>query len=151
MGDRFFLTSFYIRERKRLSILTRNSKPVGGKWTFDTENRRRLPRGMKVPEPVRLPENPYVREARAYVEERFHDNPGSTEHFNYPTTHREAEIFLKDFIENRLENFGSYQDFISRQEIFLFTRCFHHHSTHASSHRPRLWMRPCLPEPPEFS
>ncbi|MEJ8542974.1 cryptochrome/photolyase family protein [Methanothermobacter wolfeii] len=120
MGDRFFLTSFYIRERKRLSILTRNSKPVGGKWTFDTENRRRLPRGMKVPEPVRLPENPYVREARAYVEERFHDNPGSTEHFNYPTTHKEAEIFLKDFIENRLENFGSYQDFISRQEIFLF-------------------------------
>ena len=42
-------------EEEAFSILTRNSKPVGGKWTFDTENRRRLPRGMKVPEPVRLP------------------------------------------------------------------------------------------------
>ena len=50
-----------IRERKRLSILTMNSKPVG-KMDLDTENRRRLPRGMKVPEPARLPENPYVRE-----------------------------------------------------------------------------------------
>ncbi|MFB2623382.1 cryptochrome/photolyase family protein [Methanothermobacter marburgensis] len=117
---RFFLTSFYIRERRRLSILMENSRPKGGKWTFDRENRRRLPRGINIPEPIELPENSYVREARSYVAERFHDNPGSMEHFNYPTTHREARIFLRDFTGRRLRNFGSYQDFISRDETFLF-------------------------------
>jgi len=117
---RFLLRSFYIRERKRLSILMENSRPAGGKWTFDTENRKRMPPGLQVPAPVKLPENEYVQEAKEYVSEKFPDNLGSMDSFNYPTTHTEARIFLNDFIERRITNFGSYQDFISRDETFLF-------------------------------
>ena len=38
---KFFQTSFYIEQRKKLGILIdKNNKPEGGKWTFDKENRK---------------------------------------------------------------------------------------------------------------
>ncbi|MDP5076070.1 MAG: cryptochrome/photolyase family protein, partial [Flavobacteriales bacterium] len=37
---KFFLNDFYIHERKKRKILLEaNDEPVGGKWTFDTDNR----------------------------------------------------------------------------------------------------------------
>jgi len=45
----FSMTHFYIAQRKRLRILVEGDKPVGGKWSFDPENRRKIPRSVKVP------------------------------------------------------------------------------------------------------
>ncbi len=40
---KFFQTSFYKLQRKRLDILMINDKPSGGKWTYDDENRKKYP------------------------------------------------------------------------------------------------------------
>ena len=41
----FFQTSFYKQERKRLGLLLdENQNPLGGKWTFDSENRKKFPK-----------------------------------------------------------------------------------------------------------
>jgi len=33
------MTHFYVTQRKRLNVLVKGDKPIGGKWSFDPENR----------------------------------------------------------------------------------------------------------------
>ena len=46
----FFQTGFYKWQRERLQILMKNGKPIGGKLTYDNENRSPLPKNIKLPE-----------------------------------------------------------------------------------------------------
>ncbi|MCU1446674.1 cryptochrome/photolyase family protein [Cryobacterium sp.] len=39
------MQDFYEWQRRRLGILLVDGNPVGGRWSFDTENRKKLPRG----------------------------------------------------------------------------------------------------------
>ena len=118
--SRFAMTPFYIEQRKRLNILVKDGKPQGGRWSFDPENRRRLPKGTKVPE-LKLPStNRYIKEAGEYVDSLFPDHPGETEGFFYPVTRKDALLCLHNFLGDRLRYFGDYEDAISREEPFLF-------------------------------
>lgn len=46
----FHQTDFYILQRKRLNILMdQHQRPVGGKWTFDADNRKKVPKGFLPP------------------------------------------------------------------------------------------------------
>jgi deoxyribodipyrimidine photolyase-related protein len=116
----FHQTSFYIHQRRERGILLEGDKPRGGRWTFDVENRRRLPKGLEVSRPPSITENDFHREARAYVNAGFADHPGSLEEGLYPVTHEEAQAWLRDFLENRLGLFGDYEDAISAREPVIF-------------------------------
>ncbi len=116
----FSMTPFYIEQRKRLDILVKDGKPLGGRWSFDPENRRRLPKGTKVPDLVFPSTNKYVREAREYVDGLFTDHPGDTEGFFYPVTRKDALLWLSNFLKEKLRYFGDYEDAMSREETFLF-------------------------------
>ncbi len=117
----FSQTSFYIAQRKRLQILVEDKKPVGGKWSFEPENRKKIPRDLSIPEPwFPANDNKYVREAQRYVEQHFPDNPGNARGFFYPITHQDAVTCFRDFLENRLEHFGDYEDAILKDSSFLF-------------------------------
>ena len=116
----FSMANFYMAQRKRLGILVENKKPVGGKWSFDTENRKKLPKSI-LPPPVWTPlENEFVKEARDYVNTHFPDNPGKAEDFRYAVTHKDAEKCLEDFLENRFKIFGPYEDAISTIQTHIF-------------------------------
>jgi deoxyribodipyrimidine photolyase-related protein len=118
---KLFFTDFYIRQRKRLKVmLTPEGKPVGGKWSFDADNRKKLPAAVRPPAPSTPAENEYVREARKYVSKHFTDAPGSDSPFVYPTNATEARAWLSDFLEHRLAQFGDYEDAISHRERVLF-------------------------------
>lgn len=71
-GRRFYLTEFYIEQRKRHKILLeKDGKPAEKRWTFDTLNREPLPKDFPIP-PVWHPvQNEYVTEAIKYVQEHF--------------------------------------------------------------------------------
>jgi deoxyribodipyrimidine photolyase-related protein len=118
-----FMAKFYEAQRKRMNLLLeRDGSPVGGKWSFDTENRAKLPKRYVPPmEPV-CPGNAFTREAAAYVEKQFPGNPGSTRNFRWPVTRADAEVWLDRFIEERMEHFGIYEDAISTEFAYL------HHS-----------------------
>lgn len=119
--EKLFFTDFYIRQRKRLKILlTPDGKPVGGKWSFDADNRKKLPKTISPPAPAVSPENAFVREARKYVRTMFPDAPGADTPFVYPTSANDARAWLTDFLENRFAAFGSYEDAISTRERVLF-------------------------------
>ncbi|HET9448014.1 MAG TPA: cryptochrome/photolyase family protein, partial [Steroidobacteraceae bacterium] len=119
-GRRMFMASFYAEQRKRLDVLMHRGQPVGGQWSFDAQNRKKLPRGVEPPPLWRPRENELVREAAAYVQETFPDNPGAATGFGYPVTYRDARRWLHDFVEQRLSLFGDYQDAISTQHSTLF-------------------------------
>jgi deoxyribodipyrimidine photolyase-related protein len=118
---KYFMANFYIHQRKRFQILVENGKePVGGKWSFDQENRKRLPAKMKTP-PVYIPsKNVHVREAYRYIEKHFPGNYGNVANFRYAVTHRDAEKMLDEFLLNRLRLFGDYEDAIVSNQSFLF-------------------------------
>jgi deoxyribodipyrimidine photolyase-related protein len=118
---KYFMASFYIKQRKRLRILVNeDDTPVGGQWSFDADNRKRIPKGLKIP--VRPPgeADPWSAEAKEYVAKYFQHHYGSTASFSYPTSHASAEKMLEDFLVNRMHDFGLYEDAIVQDELVLF-------------------------------
>lgn len=117
---RYFLNDFYIDLRKRLAILVEDDEPLGGKWSFDHENRKRLPAKAFVPNLPEAEEIELVLEARTYVDQIFPDTIGSAENFRYPVTRSVALAWLDSFVLERLHNYGAYQDAIVAKDSFLF-------------------------------
>ncbi len=118
---KYFQTDFYTWQRKKRNILLEeNGQPVGGKWTFDTENRLKFPKNEIVPS-IQLPEeDSFVSEAKNYTAHNFSSNYGETEKFIYPTNHKAAEKWLDDFLKNRFGKFGIYEDAMVKDESILY-------------------------------
>ncbi|MFM8448669.1 MAG: cryptochrome/photolyase family protein, partial [Haliscomenobacter sp.] len=121
--SQFLQGNFYAAQRKRLHILMDGSKPVGGRWSFDEENRLRYPAGKRAPA---LPgghsarESVYWEEAGTYVQQHFSACPGQVEGaFAYPISHTGAAQWLQQFLDDRLAEFGRYEDAIVWSEPLL--------------------------------
>jgi len=121
---RMFQTDFYKHQRIDKNILIESGKnPVGGKWTFDEENRLKYPKGKTPPKIRILAENPFYKEALTYTQKYFPQNYGaSTLKMIYPSTFAESKSWLQDFLETRFSEFGAYEDAIVSDEKIL------HHS-----------------------
>lgn len=112
-----YMHQFYIHRRKEMGIFVDDGKPFGGKWSLDSENRKKLPKEMKLPPWIGF-ENPYVVEAKNYVK-RF-ESVGSDEHFYYPTTFEEADMLMEYFFKEHYAKFGDYQDAVITEDSPLF-------------------------------
>jgi deoxyribodipyrimidine photolyase-related protein len=93
---------------------------VGGKLSFDTDNRKRLARDQVLPTFQVYGANEYVDEAKQYVERYFPDNPGNIDDFPWPTNRQEALNWLKEFISSRLDEFGPYEDAIHGEAPWVY-------------------------------
>lgn len=121
---RFYQTDFYTQQRKHFKILVDEKlQPVGGKWTFDAENRLKYPKGKTPPE-IQFPKsNEFREEALKYVEKNFAANYGEvSDDFIYPTTFSESRAWLKQFLQVRFAEFGDFEDALVIREKIL------HHS-----------------------
>ncbi len=118
----YFQTDFYVWQRKQRKILLEEGGgPVGGKWSFDTENRKRFPKNGVVPLLPFPKEGEHILEAREYVIRNFPENPGSMEGPDlFVTDARAAEAWLTVFLEQRLAQFGEFEDAIVAKEPVLF-------------------------------
>ena len=121
---RMFQTEFYKHQRLTKNILLeKQDKPIGGKWTFDDENRLKYPKGKTVPKTTFLNPNAFYSEAIAYTEKHFSSNYGELNtDFIYPTTYAESKSWLAEFFKTRFSEFGAYEDAIVEKENIL------HHS-----------------------
>jgi deoxyribodipyrimidine photolyase-related protein len=118
---KFYQTKFYTDQRKKRNILLDdNGKPVGGKWTYDVENRKKYP-AKKIPPSIQFPDNDsYYSEARSYVKANFSDNYGElTEQLLYPNTFEKTQTWFTNFLENRFMEFGVYEDAIVAENSIL--------------------------------
>ncbi len=120
----FFQTTFYKQQRKKRNILIEgDDQPVGGKWSFDAENRKKYPKG-KTPPAITYPQkDKYWKEAVTYVEKHFSNNLGTLKSDPlYPYTRTATEAWLQQFFEFRFHQFGDYEDAIVANASIL------HHS-----------------------
>lgn len=118
---RLFFTDFYVRQRQRLGLLLDDrGRPLGGKWSYDPENRQRLPREAAIPAVAWPRSTAGVQSARDYVRARFPEALGDGDAFRYPVSTAEARAALTDFLDHRLAQFGAYEDAIHADEAFLF-------------------------------
>lgn len=113
---------FYRHMRKRLKVLMEGDDPVGGTWNYDRENRLPFAKTgpVNVPKPLTFSPDAITHTAIAAVEKHFGHHPGSLAHFGWPVTPEQAEQLLDHFIEERLPQFGRYQDAMWAGETTLY-------------------------------
>ncbi len=125
----YFQTSFYTEQRKQRKILLEaDGNPVGGQWSYDVENRKKIPKNTTIPELHFFEKNELIDEATDYVKIKFKNNPGNSEApFNtgnkalyYPVTHADAKKAMDLFIAEKIELFGIYEDAMLVSEKTLF-------------------------------
>jgi deoxyribodipyrimidine photolyase-related protein len=120
----FFQTSFYKQQRLKHQILLEGEdQPLGGKWSFDGDNRKKFPKSATVPQHFIPKSDKYWKESLDYIEKNFAKNPGvlSAESL-YPYKPAEAIKSLQHFFEHRFHLFGDYEDAIVKEVSIL------HHS-----------------------
>ena len=117
-----FMKTFYERQRKKHQILAIGNSPIGGKWSYDEENRQKIPKEI-IPPPIKkinYKNNNNYNNCLQLIEEIFPGHPGSTENFFYPITIKDTNLFFKDFLQHRFALFGDYEDAIHSKFDFNY-------------------------------
>jgi len=118
---RYTMEYFYRDMRKRFDVLMESDgEPTGGAWNFDQENRKKLPKGVEMP-PLRTFEN-NISEIASMLSQQGVDTLGEIDpsRWVWPVTREEALQTLTDFVAQRLQLFGTYQDAMTSRDPFLF-------------------------------
>lgn len=119
---RWHMADFYQWQRRRWDILIEDDEPLGGKWSFDQENRKKVPK-KRLDSVPQLPEHhsdDIEEQARDFVGRHFGDHPGSLDELIYPTSHRASADWLDRFLADRLGHFGDYEDAIEAGQSWLW-------------------------------
>ena len=114
---------FYYRWlRKKYNVfMDESNKPISGIWNYDKDNRQGAKKiKVAIPSRKKFKPNKITIDVMVDVQECFPSSIGDLENFNWVTTHDEAETLLEDFLDRFLENYGSFQDAISKDDSFLF-------------------------------
>lgn len=120
-GKKQFRMEFFYREmRKRFNILMDDKQPVGGKWNYDSDNRQKLPANFKPPAPTTFTPDNITQSVIDLVNKEFSEHFGELNNFHYAVTRKQALQVLDEFIENRLPNFGAYQDAMVQDEAWMY-------------------------------
>lgn len=112
------MAHFYPMMRRRYRLLVDDAgKPVGGKWSFDADNRSHA-RHVPMPEIPWIAPDAITRSALRFAERvgRW----GTLLPFGWPVTRDQAIGWLNDFVDQRLASFGPYEDAIRSDARFLF-------------------------------
>ena len=76
------MASFYQKIRTKMNILIdENNKPIGGKWSYDEDNRKKLPDKIDIPKHLKFQNTSHTEDLKKFVEEKFKSHPGSTDNF----------------------------------------------------------------------
>ena len=116
-----FMANFYKINRSKFDILmNKDGTPKGGKWSFDEENRKKLPDKVKIPKHIKLKHTSHTEELSKFIEANFKNHPGSTNNFWFPTTREQSQKLLDQFLKDKLNLFGDYEDAVSKKSNILF-------------------------------
>jgi deoxyribodipyrimidine photolyase-related protein len=119
-GERLVMERFYRLMRRHFGLLLEpDGEPSGGRWNYDAENRRALPKGFLAPTRLRFQPDALTRQAMAEVSE-LASGIGNVEGFDLAVTRQQALQALEDFLDQRLAYFGPYEDAMSSRSELLF-------------------------------
>ena len=115
-----FMANFYKIARNKTNILMDKGKPKGGKWSFDEDNRKKLPSSIKIPAMLTANETPHTKKLKKEIDKLFPNHPGKVDNFWIPTTYSDAIKWLDHFISKKFNLFGDYEDAVDTNNNFLF-------------------------------
>ena len=122
-GDKkpkYKMSSFYIAQRKKMQILIKNGKPIGGKWSHDKENRKKIPKDIVLPIKKSFKDTEHTKDVKKLVNQLFPNNYGDIETYDCPTTRKTALALLDDFITSKLDSFGDFEDAVDQRSPYWF-------------------------------
>lgn len=111
---------FYREMRRKTGFLMNNDQPEGGEWNYDEQNRETLSEDQIIPDLLHFEPDSITKEVMEMIEEYFPDSFGSTEKFVYAICREDALRVLNQFIDERLDLFGPYEDAMKEGESKLF-------------------------------
>ena len=120
-GRRQLRMDFFYRDMRRdHNILMDGDEPIGGKWNFDSDNREPPKAGMVIPPPLQFAPDDMTTEVLGLVATRCADHFGDLDDFGFAVTRQQALAVLNHFIDQRLPDFGRYQDAMLLDEPWVY-------------------------------
>lgn len=112
---KFFFNAFYMWSKQKLNIIPKIKSQ-------DKMNRSIIKNTPDIKQPFESHQklNKYIEESIKYVQKHFPNNYGNTDNFIFPITHKDANNWLTHFIKYKSESFGTYQDFIHKDNPYLY-------------------------------
>ncbi|MBR0553092.1 cryptochrome/photolyase family protein [Stakelama marina] len=111
---------FYREMRRKTGLLMDGGKPEGGKWNYDSENRKPAQTDLLTPKRISFRPDDITNDVLDLVAERFADHPGTLDGFDFAVTHEEALRAQRRFLDEALARFGDYQDAMLTDEPVLW-------------------------------
>ncbi|MBB5516733.1 deoxyribodipyrimidine photolyase-related protein [Rubricella aquisinus] len=120
-GRKSLRMEYFYREMRRMTgILMDGKDPEGGKWNYDSENRKPASGDLFMPEPLRVTPDGVTEDVLALVAAEYPDTFGQLEPFWFGTRRADAEKAADHFFKEALPGFGDYQDAMLEGERFLY-------------------------------
>jgi deoxyribodipyrimidine photolyase-related protein len=111
---------FYRDMRRKTGLLMDGDDPEGGKWNYDSENRKPAPDDIAFSGPMQFTPDETVEEVLDLVESRFGNSFGTLRPFWFATDQTQARRALTHFITYALPRFGDFQDAMMNDNRFLY-------------------------------
>ncbi len=116
-----FMANFYKEVRRKSGVLMgSDGNPTGGKWSFDEDNRKKLPKNISIPKFPKINETSHTKKLKPIIKKLFKDHPGSTDNFWFATEHNDVLKLLNFFIKEKSNLFGDYEDAVDQKDNILF-------------------------------
>ena len=116
-----FMAVFYKETRRELDILIKkDGTPEGGKWSFDEDNRNKLPKDISIPKFPKIKETSHTTKLKPIIEKLFKDHPGNLKDFWFATDYENVLKLLNFFIKEKSNLFGDYEDAVDQKDNILF-------------------------------
>ena len=120
-GKKPLMQTFYKETRRDLNILIEDDKkPTGGKWSYDTENRKRIPKEIDIPILPKMIKTNHTSNLITIIEKHFKDHHGNLKDFWLATRREDAIKLLNFFLDKKINLFGDYEDAVSQKDNILF-------------------------------
>ena len=116
-----FMATFYKEARRKSGILMgADGNPIGGKWSFDDENRNKLPKDITAPKFPKINETKHTKKLKPIIEKLFLSHPGNTDDFWFATELEDVTKLLNFFIKEKSNLFGDYEDAVDQKDNIYF-------------------------------
>ncbi len=115
-----FMATYYKQQRIQKNILMADNIPLGKKWSFDEDNRKKIPNNISEPLLPNFKNDPILEDIKKIVNDLFNDHPGDTKNYWLGSSRKDALKALDLFIKDKINNFGDYEDAVRKHSPFLF-------------------------------
>jgi deoxyribodipyrimidine photolyase-related protein len=119
-GPPWRMDAFYRKVRRRTGLLMEDGKPIGGKYSFDADNRQSWPGEPPAPAPPVFEPDELTIEVAELIEQHFAAHPGDLDLASLPASLDDAVTLWQWALEQCMPLFGPYEDAMSLASSGLF-------------------------------